>query len=61
MVEKFEDWGDYEIGKIAKAFMDCGNRSSCADCPCSYVLCGVENINESREAFVREFARRVMA
>ena len=61
MTENFENWGDYELGMIAYAFMDCGNCKSCGECPCDYVLCGVENISEVREAFIREFAKRVMA
>jgi hypothetical protein len=61
MVEKFEDWGDYELGMIAKAFMDCGNCKSCAECPCDGVLCCVGDIKKAREDFVSEFARRVMA
>ena len=59
MAERFEDWGDYELGMIAKAFLDCANFKSCAQCPCDGVLCSVGDIKKAREDFVREFARRV--
>lgn len=60
MIENFENWGDYELGVIAKAFMDCGNHS-CEECSCNGVLCNVDDVVESREAFISEFANRIMA
>ncbi len=60
MAEKFDDWGDYELGMLANAFMNCGNCKSCGECPCDGILCNVDNFLESREAFANEFAKRVM-
>ena len=57
MENKFEYMSDYELGVIAKAFMDCGD---CKSCPCDCVLCSVSDIKKTREDFVNEFARRVM-
>ncbi len=51
---------NYELGVIAKAFVECGRREKCADCPCEGVLCGIEHIAEARDSFMREVAKRLM-
>lgn len=51
---------NYELGEVAKAFTECGRHIKCADCPCSGVMCGVENILGARDSFMREVARRLM-
>lgn len=63
MIEKFENWGDYELGRIASDFMNCGNCKSCENCFCNGVICNIgehRNYVETRKAFIREFEKRMM-
>ena len=63
MIEKFENYGDYELGKIAHDFMNCGNYESCRKCSCDGIICNVGESHDyikAREAFTREFTKRMM-
>jgi hypothetical protein len=60
MNKDFENYGDYELGLLAKSFLDCSHFKTCEQCPCDGVLCSVGNIKKAREDFVRELARRII-
>lgn len=51
-----KDLSNYELGAIAKAFVECGD---CANCPCHDFLCDGRGWNE-RSAFILEVAERLM-
>ena len=59
-IEKLKSMSNYELGEVTKAFTECGKYKDCSDCPCEGVLCGVYNIVDSRDYFMREVAKRLM-
>ena len=59
-MEKIKNMSNYELGVIAKAFVECGTCERCIDCPCENVLCGISNFESAREFFAKEVAKRLM-
>lgn len=59
-IEELKSMSNYELGEVAKAFTECGKCKDCLGCPCEGVLCGVYNIVDSRDYFMREVAKRLM-
>lgn len=51
---------NYELGVIAKAFMECETHKWCNECPCDGIICGIANIVSARNNFNQEIAKRLM-
>lgn len=55
-MEDIKDMSDYELGVIAKAFVEC---RGCSTCPCDGILCGNKGWADQK-GFVLEVAERWM-
>ena len=51
----FTDMSNHELGKLAKAYIEC---ESCATCPCDMIVCGFGEIMVNN--FLLEISKRLM-
>lgn len=59
-MEEIKNMTNNELGEIVKAFTECGKHKDCVSCPCEGVLCGINQLVEARESFMREVSKRLM-
>ena len=62
MDKKFENWDNYKLGVIAKAFMDC-DYSKCKECSCNGIFCYTNSLMEgleARKSFLQDFEKRML-